>query len=1178
MNIKRKILLVFIFNFLLSSPLFSATNMTTYCSTPPFMTLSVDPNVLFILDNSGSMNEFAYKEVEGERCNSGVAWTGFDESKKYYGYFDPDKTYKYNNTSHYFYEFGTVVDDSSTDNITERAVCLAASCSIRAFSGNWLNWWTSRRTDVAKKVLTGGNVDNSSGEYILLGTVTDRDTRRIYNDYASSDSPTDGNIVPSNKNVYYTPFRRAFYSYFANTTRSSRDVVGFNIAVAKFNEESDFTGESCVDAYISASPDGDEYLADDSVYENVGDTLSLGGTNYPSYYFAVKSETSPSALVQSVQDKMRIGLMNFNTDQGGKVLNKIGDSAQTIISNINAVENTTWTPLSETLCEARRYFKQEAPYYFPSDYTVSNSWDPYYFDNVSAKVRCVKSFIVYVTDGEPTQDSDLPSGLDVSVAGDGNNYMDDIAYKMHTEDLRSDITDNQSVTIYTVFAFDESETARNLLKRVAMLGGFTDIDGDGEPYCDENCESNWWNNFYSGSCSSGLASCNPNCAEWDADCDGIPDNYFEASDGYALEEKLGTIFADILKQPSSGTSLGISYTVNRTDRADGVVQAVFYPETIFDDGSNHYKVQWLGELYKYSPKKVEKGFEKWKAGVKLSNKAAADRVIYVKDESSSSLVPLSSSAIQTRACGTDTSCVANIDNITSFLKGTQISGKRNITIDNSGKTWKLGDIIYSSPKVHNFSSGRYVFVGSNDGIVRMFDYDTGEEKWGFIPDSTMPYLKYLYEPSYCHIYCVDGESYIYEYTSSTDNSTKIILIGSMGWGGGCGTNDSSDIRPPSETCSNPTNSSCVGRSSYFGLDITNPLSPSFMWEFKDADLGFGWSGPAIIKRVNPTTGKYNYFVSVASGPTTYDGYSSQRLRIFTLNLETGSLLHTEQFTGLDNAFGGRLFTEGLDVNEDNQTDFFFVGYTKKTGSATCHGGVIKVWTGDIDPSNWDYNDNFFNLAQNPVVAKIETMKCYDHWFVYFGTGRYFSKNDNDQDINHLFGLPFPCDYQNNCSPNTINSAHASDETVDCPNVMTFQSNKGGWDIELPDDTSSSLKERCYSDPLIVDEKDIVYFITATPTSDVCDFGGHSKVYGLNCATGESIDNQSCTAYKSKPPVHSKLLLPTSTSYIYPVPPEINPNGGDDFPSFYQLPGLPPPGGGGFFAPDVKGKVLLWLEK
>ena len=1178
---------------------YSATSINNFCATPPFVLTSVDPNVLFILDNSGSMNEFAYKEVHGYRCYSYTAWTGYNEGKKYYGIFNPDKCYKYDNSNHYFYESGDTVDDPSTPDITERAACLAGSCSVRCFSGNWLNWWTMRRTDVSKKVLTGGKNVKEGSDYVLLGTSFDRDARRIYSDYASMDSPTDGNITPSNKGVYYTPFRRAFYSYFFTATRNGTTVPAFNVEVARFNQSSDFTGSTCVDAYIYASPDGDTHLPDDAVYENLGENLS-----YPSYFVAVKSSSKPSGIIQNIKDKMRIGYMHFNYDEGGKVVNFVGDDADTIIDNINDEMGETWTPLSETLYEAMRYFKQQSPYYYSSDYTVSNSWDPFYFNSISSKVRCVKSFIVYVTDGEPTKDSNLPtSTVNADFAGDGTGYMDDIAYKIHTEDLRSDVPGKQTISIYTVFAFDESQNAKNLLKRVARAGGFTDLDDDGEPYCDQNCATNWGDNFYPGSCDDGASGCNPNCKEWDTDCNGVPDNYFEASDGYKLADALNEVFSDISKQPSSGTALGVSYSVNKVNRADGIVQAIFYPERIFTDGSKSFTVKWTGELYKYSPRRFDKGFEKWKAGENLKNKTPLARHIYVKNGSSLSLI--TASLVKSRVCGSDTLCNANINDIVDFVKGYQISGKRNITVDNSGHTWKLGDIVYSTPHVESGGSGNsesYIFVGANDGMLHVFDYTNGDEQWAFVPDNVMPYLKYLYDPDYCHLYLVDAEPYVYRIYDTDasgnlnfDSVKQKILIGGMGFGGGCGCSSGSNcVNPPSETCSSPSGGGCNGKSSYFALDVTDPLNPKFLWEFTNKDLGFAWNGPAFVRRKDPGTGTWKYFVSFVSGPTTPDGYSNQNLRIFTLNLLTGSLITTKVFPSLGNAFGGRLYTEGLDINSDNQTDFFFVGYNKKTGGATAHGGVIKIWTGDASPVNWDYDPNLFHLAQNPVVGKVRAGKCFGAPYIYFGTGRFFYPGDDDQDINHLYGLPFPCDEANNCTTGTINAAHAAGSTVACEDIGTYTANTGGWEVQLAAGSSGSLKERCYSDPLLVEGtsshetgKNVVYFFTAIPKNDICSYGGDSKVYGFNCATGEDIDNSTCSGFKTTSSKRSKLLLPTTTSNIYSIPTGIKPKDTSDDkyhpsvsgkPHYYQLPGLPPPGGGGFFVPEVQSKILLWLEK
>jgi len=58
-----------------------------YTAAPPFISTKVDPNVLLILDNSGSMNGFAYKEEKGYRCSTTETWTGYIEGQEYYGFF-----------------------------------------------------------------------------------------------------------------------------------------------------------------------------------------------------------------------------------------------------------------------------------------------------------------------------------------------------------------------------------------------------------------------------------------------------------------------------------------------------------------------------------------------------------------------------------------------------------------------------------------------------------------------------------------------------------------------------------------------------------------------------------------------------------------------------------------------------------------------------------------------------------------------------------------------------------------------------------------------------------------------------------------------------------------------------------------------------------------------------------
>ena len=82
---------------------------------------------------------------------------------------------------------GDTVDDPATTTIYERST--GSDPTVRKFSGNWLNWWTMRRLDVAKKVLTGGRIAPDTTDTVLEGTEIDRDQRRIFNDYTTLTDP-----------------------------------------------------------------------------------------------------------------------------------------------------------------------------------------------------------------------------------------------------------------------------------------------------------------------------------------------------------------------------------------------------------------------------------------------------------------------------------------------------------------------------------------------------------------------------------------------------------------------------------------------------------------------------------------------------------------------------------------------------------------------------------------------------------------------------------------------------------------------------------------------------------------------------------------------------------------------------------------------------------------------------
>jgi type IV pilus assembly protein PilY1 len=286
-----------------------------------------------------------------------------------------------------------------------------------------------------------------------------------------------------------------------------------------------------------------------------------------------------------------------------------------------------------------------------------------------------------------------------------------------------------------------------------------------------------------------------------------------------------------------------------------------------------------------------------------------------------------------------------------------------------------------------------------------------------------------------------------------------------------------------------------------------------------------------------------YYVMFLSGPTNpTDGSSIQNVQAFVLtlnaNLGIGNVYYKD--LGINNGFGGRLFTNGLDVNGDGYTDFVFFGYANSpTGSTTgWQGGIGKVNTNNTDataalsPQNWTYDvTTYSNIATLPITSAVTAEQCFGLWYLYAGTGRYFFPEDNyiGSGSNYLMGMPFTCDqYNNHCADITsLNGSGAA-----CTSRQSGTYGQAGWEYTLNAASGSYLQERMTSDPTISPGNKI-YLTTSEPTSDPCGYGGQTRVWGLNCATGGAIADSSCSGY-SVTDMTGTLYLQTSTGAIYQI--------------------------------------------
>lgn len=553
-------------------PATTAQTISSYTGQPPFVGTSVAPNILLLLDNSGSMNNMAYT-------------TAFNPSTTYSGVFRSDTCYSYAS--------GVFSPDTSTV-VTPPATC---GNSSYPWHGNLLNYVAVREVDMVKVVMVGG--------YCTTGN---RNAQGLCSQVKGQDSFAATCCLAQKHSI-------------TSAQATGRMPAGLISSTTYFHlrgDVSSLVGKFCV--LSSSTP-----------------PTSCSSSNL--FTIVANHPELTQGVLQQIGTQARFALMEFNTSQGGHLAANMGSSISTLITAVESTTPSTWTPLGESLYEATRYFAQIAPSFFGTDYTTGvQANDPFYYvapqwSATSQYVNCCKNYVIIFTDGQPTQDSSIPSamydyahtaashgvsnhctaalGCTVTVSSSphtaqsvawhnansehhdncstyyggstsdpclsaGSHILDDVAYFAHTTDIRqttipilgsgNDLPGTQNLTIYTFFAFG---TGANLLKDAAKVGGFIDKNGNGLP--DSPSEYDQVNNV------TGAQG-----------ADGVPDNYFEAVDAFQLEASLISTISAILHDSSSGTAVSV---LSSSSTGDGsLYQSYFYTSTY--NGLN--QVVWSG--------------------------------------------------------------------------------------------------------------------------------------------------------------------------------------------------------------------------------------------------------------------------------------------------------------------------------------------------------------------------------------------------------------------------------------------------------------------------------------------------------------------------------------------------------------------------------------------------------
>lgn len=176
---------------ILPSSQLMAASCDDYHAVPPFLGAVLAPNVMFMLDKSGSM-KLPLGSGTGYRCNA--TDTAFTPDTIYYGMFDSSKNYSYDSTiavdptpfsGAAGMPYNVAVDTGATGAFIEDSVCTLA-LGNNCWSGNFLNWIVTRRIDAVRQVMIGGKVESRAGFDYITSDPADLEWKVVGNNERSS--------------------------------------------------------------------------------------------------------------------------------------------------------------------------------------------------------------------------------------------------------------------------------------------------------------------------------------------------------------------------------------------------------------------------------------------------------------------------------------------------------------------------------------------------------------------------------------------------------------------------------------------------------------------------------------------------------------------------------------------------------------------------------------------------------------------------------------------------------------------------------------------------------------------------------------------------------------------------------------------------------------------------------
>lgn len=720
-------------------------------------------------------------------------------------------------------------------------------------------------------------------------------------------------------------------------------------------------------------------------------------------------------------------------------------------------------------------------------------------------------------------------GTSLIGSNEAGYLMAGLAYYANISDIRSDLAGTQSVQTYWLDVLEGGYQANRQFYLAAKYGGFNPPAGfnpdtaTSSQFADTASTKFWW------STTTDTIGSQPR-----------PDNYYTAAKADTMVQGLTAAFSSISSQLKA-FSTSFSTALPQVSALGVASYSARY------DAQN-----WTGELMAsqttFDAATGDPSLDtRWSLSSTLSTQASGTgwdtgRFIVTLRSDTKVGAPLRiASLASSQVSALDTTYVGGNDsgNYLNYLRGDH-TNERSSTATGSTKAYRdrtgvLGDIVgakarpvgppaapysnsnnpgYDLFKTQYANRTPMVYVGSNDGMVHAVDGSltgttAGKEVWAYVPSAlfngptgtpSVNGLASLGNPDFVHHFLVDATPLAVDIdfgktAGGSGTDWRSILVGGLGKGG----------------------------KMIYALDITDPASiageplatreakaaTKVLWEFTDADLGYTYGQPTMVK-----TKKYGWTLIVGSGYNNSDGKGY----IFFINPRTGALLE-------------KVATSCASCSSSNQAGLahvnaFILDLSDGYADAVYAGDLMgRLWRLDITGTG-DYPApvQFAQLTGSdgqplPVTSRPlgVVQPGTNRRYITVGTGRLLDSSDiSNSQPQRFFAIidgtnaKFSIDGTINGTTSDLPSGMSFPLTVSNLKELTDINNKIalnlnteiGWFLDLGASVAGP-GWRVLSDPTSF-YGTVAFAATSPSSSDACQPGGTSRVYAIDLGTGSSV--------------------------------------------------------------------------